>query len=110
MFGSGAALGALVGGWCFLRVPKKPLSPLTSKAKAGYFYFAVLCIGFGLVSLFYGSSTGDVFVSGRYGGYVGWLSYDGHKRAFVLFGFLAAFWIFMGIGVIKINLLSRTEK
>ncbi len=109
VFGASAIVGVLAGIWGFGRAPKKLFPSVTSKAKTGYFYLAIFCIGAGLVNLFYGFLAGHIFVSWKYGGY-GWVSYEDHKRIFALYGFMSAFSIFMGIDIVKLVLRSKTEQ
>ena len=110
VLGAAATFGGVIGGWLFLKPLKEPLPPMSPKAKTGFYYAGVFLIGLGLINLLYGFLDNELFVSGRYGGYVGWLNYDGHKRLFAWFGFLSSFSIFFGVGCIRVNLLSETKK
>jgi hypothetical protein len=109
VLGAATVLGAALCWPLFSRPPKKPLA-VTSKAKTGLYYLAVFLIGFGLMNLFYGFLDGELFVSGRYGGYVGWMRYDEHKRGFAWFGFLSSLMICFGLAIIRINLFYRDKK
>jgi hypothetical protein len=110
VLGAAVAFGGVVGCWLFLRPIKRPLPPISAKGKTGFWYLGMLMIGLGLMNLLYGFFNGEIFVSGRNGGFVGWLAYDGHKRAFAWFGFVSTFVIFAGVGVIRIYALRDTAR
>ena len=76
VLGAAATFGGVIGGWLFLKPLKEPLPPMSPKAKTGFYYAGVFLIGLGLINLLYGFLDNELFVSGRYGGYVGWLNYD----------------------------------
>jgi hypothetical protein len=108
--GRAVALSFIFIGDMLWKAPNAPLPPITSKAKTGFCYAGPFLIAMGGVNLLYGFITSEMFVSGRFGGYVGWMGYEGHKRAFVFFGFIYSFSIFFWRRHHSNNVLCRETK
>jgi hypothetical protein len=88
-----AILTSLGGAWVLTRPIKKPLPPISSKAKTGYCCFGLFAIGMGLLNLFFGFQDGEMYwVSKGFGHHDGWLPYDGYKRAFACLGSSTPVW------------------
>ena len=104
-----AALGAVGGCWLFLRPVKKP-SSISSKARTGYLYGGVFLIGMGLVNLCYGFLDGKMFCASKGHGYTGWLFCAGNEYLFAYLGLLYACAIIVGLGIIKVFVLSSREE
>jgi hypothetical protein len=82
-----------------------PISPIV---RIGFYCFCVLPIVTGLINLFFGFQSGEMYWVSKYGR-DSWMSYEGYKRAFIYLGFLYTWMIVFGAFMLRVLALDARK-